>query len=80
MSDQESTALSSVSSKAEVETAPLMVEITPLEITPQVLPEPEASSVEAESVATPVLEAEKSEEELEEPRRRRRRSSAAVSS
>ena len=80
VSDQESSVQASASSEAEAETAPLMVEITPLEITPQVLPEPEASSVEAESVATAVVEAEKPEEEPEEPRRRRRRSSAAVSS
>ena len=80
VSDQESSVQASASSEAEAETAPLMVEITPLEITPQVLPEPDASSVEAESVATAVVEAEKPEEEPEEPRRRRRRSSAAVSS
>jgi ribonuclease E len=80
VSDQESSVQASASSEAEAATAPLMVEITPLEITPQVLPEPDASSVEAESVATAVVEAEKPEEEPEEPRRRRRRSSAAVSS
>ena len=80
VSDQESSVQASAASEAEAETAPLMVEITPLEITPQVLPQPEASSVEAETVATAVLEAEKPEEEPEEPRRRRRRSSAAVSS
>ncbi len=80
VSDQESSVQASAASEAEAETAPLMVEITPLEITPQVLPQPEASSVEAETVATAVLEAEKPEEEPEEPRRRRRRSSASVSS
>ena len=80
VSDQGSSVQASAASEAEAETAPLMVEITPLEITPQVLPQPEASSVEAETVATAVLEAEKPEEELEEPRRRRRRSSAAMSS
>ena len=60
--------------------SPLMVEITPLEITPQVLPDPETSSVEKENGAIVASAAEKPEEELEEPRRRRRRSSAAVSS
>ena len=57
-----------------------MVEITPLEITPQVLPEPELPSVEPEIAAIAVAEEEKPEEELEEPRRRRRRSSATASS
>ena len=80
VSEQESSAPDRVSSEAEPETAPLMVEITPLEITPQVLPEPELPSVEPEIAAIAVAEEEKPEEELEEPRRRRRRSSATASS
>ena len=80
VSEKQSAVQESVSSEAEPETAPLMVEITPLEITPQVLPEPETSSVEKENGAIAASAAEKPEEELEEPRRRRRRSSAAVSS
>ena len=80
VSEQESSAPDRVSSEAEPETAPLMVEITPLEITPQVLPEPELPSVEPEIAAIAVAEEEKPEEELEEPRRRRRRSSAPASS
>ena len=80
VSEQESSVPDRVSSEAEPETAPLMVEITPLEITPQVLPEPELPSVEPEIAAIAVAEEEKPEEELEEPRRRRRRSSATASS
>ena len=80
VSEQESSVPDRVSSEAEPETAPLMVEITPLEITPQVLPEPELPSVEPEIAAIAVAEEEKPEEELEEPRRRRRRSSAPASS
>ena len=80
VSEQESSVPDRVSSEAEPETAPLMVEITPLEITPQVLPEPELPSVEPEIAAIAVVEEEKPEEELEEPRRRRRRSSATASS
>ena len=80
VSEQESSVPDRVSSEAEPETAPLMVEITPLEITPQVLPEQELSSVEPEIAAIAVAEEEKPEEELEEPRRRRRRSSATASS
>ncbi|AII46875.1 ribonuclease E [Synechococcus sp. KORDI-49] len=80
VSEHESSVPDRVSSEAEPETAPLMVEITPLEITPQVLPEPELPSVEPEIAAIAVAEEEKSEEELEEPRRRRRRSSATASS
>ena len=80
MSEQESSVPDRVSSEAVPETAPLMVEITPLEITPQVLPEPELPSVEPEIAAIAVAEEEKPEEELEEPRRRRRRSSATASS
>ena len=80
VSEQESSVPDRVSSEAEPETAPLMVEITPLEITPQVLPEQELPSVEPEIAAIAVAEEEKPEEELEEPRRRRRRSSATASS
>ena len=80
VSEQESSVPDRVSSEAEPETAPLMVEITPLEITPQVLPEPELPSVDPEIAAIAVVEEEKPEEELEEPRRRRRRSSATASS
>ena len=85
VSEQESSVPDRVSSEAEPETAPLMVEITPLEITPleitpQVLPEQELPSVEPEIAAIAVAEEEKPEEELEEPRRRRRRSSAPASS
>ena len=80
VSEQESSVPDRVSSEAEPETAPLMVEITPLEITPQVLPEPELPSVDPEIAAIAVAEEEKPEEELEEPRRRRRRSSATASS
>ena len=80
VSEQESSVPDRVSSEAEPERAPLMVEITPLEITPQVLPEPELPSVEPEIAAIAVAEEEKPEEELEEPRRRRRRSSATASS
>ena len=85
VSEQESSVPARVSSEAEPETAPLMVEITPLEITPleitpQVLPEQELPSVEPEIAAIAVAEEEKPEEELEEPRRRRRRSSAPASS
>ena len=80
VSEQESSVPDRVSSEAEPETAPLMVEITPLEITPQVLPEPELPSVDPEIASIAVVEEEKPEEELEEPRRRRRRSSATASS
>ena len=80
VSEQESFVPARVSSEAEPETAPLMVEITPLEIAPQVLPEQELPSVEPEIAAIAVAEEEKPEEELEEPRRRRRRSSATASS
>ena len=80
VSEQESSVPDRVSSEAEPETAPLMVEITPLEITPQVLPEQELPSVEPEIAAIAVAEEEKPEEELEEPGRRRRRSSATASS
>ena len=80
VSEQESSVPDRVSSEAEPETAPLMVEITPLEITPQVLPEQELPSVEPEIAAIAVAEEEKPEEELEAPRRRRRRSSATASS
>ena len=80
VSEQESSVPDRVSSEAEPETAPLMVEITPLEIPPQVLPEPELPSVDPEIAAIAVVEEEKPEEELEEPRRRRRRSSATASS
>ncbi len=80
VSEQESSVPDRVSSEAEPERAPLMVEITPLEITPQVLPEQELPSVEPEIAAIAVAEEEKPEEELEEPRRRRRRSSATASS
>ena len=80
VSEQESSVPDRVSSEAEPETAPLMVEITPLEITPQVRPEQELPSVEPEIAAIAVAEEEKPEEELEEPRRRRRRSSATASS
>ena len=80
VSEQESSVPDRVSSEAEPETAPLMVEITPLEITPQVLPEQELPSVEPEIAAIAVAAEEKPEEELEDPRRRRRRSSATASS
>ncbi len=80
VSEQESSVPDRVSSEAVPETAPLMVEITPLEITPQVLTEPQLPSVEPEIAAIAVAEEEKPEEELEEPRRRRRRSSATASS
>ena len=58
VSEQESSVPDRVSSEAEPETAPLMVEITPLEITPQVLPEQELPSVEPEIAAIAVAEEE----------------------
>jgi ribonuclease E len=66
---------------SQPDSAPLMVEITPLEITPlePSLVEPEALMPEPVStVATAAISVDEEVDQEQEPRRRRRRSSAAI--
>jgi ribonuclease E len=66
-----------VTSSAPDESAPLMVEITPLEaVTNLTIPEPEPAPISEPAEPKPVAVAETAESE--EPRRRRRRSSAVA--
>jgi ribonuclease E len=66
-----------VTSSALDESAPLMVEITPLEaVTNLTIPEPEPAPISEPAEPKPVAVAETAESE--EPRRRRRRSSAVA--